>query len=126
MTTDDDDGAPEATATAQVDRAELEAMLREILPGFLSELTPETPAAGDPPEPDDNLDRPATVRDLEAWSEKTMAEAMKILRAAKPAAKPAPTTKPDAEKPDPEPAPVSGPMDLRGRMQKLLFGDLSK
>src|SRR5208282_4943043 len=99
-------------------------LLREMLPGFLADMGSEgdqdpTDRAGD-----DDLDRPATVRDLEAFSEKVMVEAMKVLRAAKPAPakKPAPVKTDDGETPDPEPPPASPPLDLQSRLRKVFFG----
>jgi hypothetical protein len=134
-----DDGTPPEgdTTTAKIDRAELEALLREILPGFLADLGGDD---GPDPDPGDDLDRPATVRDLEAWSEKTMTEAMKVLRAAQ-----KPTRKPPTPKGDNgadaagaggsgegstgsgdgagEPPPASPAFDLQGRLHKIFFGD---
>lgn len=81
----DDDTTNEPT-TATVDRAELEAMIREILPGLLAGDGDPDPD-DDPADPDDT-DRPITIRDLEAATEKAVRDAMKVLQANKPKPKP--------------------------------------
>ena len=139
MADDDGTGAPPATdpGAARIDIEELKAALREVLPEFLGgddgDLDPAE--AGD----DGESERPITVRDLEAATEKAVRDAMKVLQAS---AKPKPKPRSTASDGDAgsggtsgaggagsgsgshsEPPPTPPPPDLRARLRKVFVGE---
>jgi len=137
MSDDDGTGAPPATdpGAARIDLEELKAALREVLPEFLGG------GDGGPAEDgeDGESERPISVRDLEAATEKAVRDAMKVLQAS---AKPKPKPRSTASDGDAgsggtsgaggagsgsgshsEPPPTPPPPDLRARLRKVLVGE---